>query len=141
MGRASQDAATVPTTDAEPPLILYDADCGFCTRCAAWVERAPFAVRLTSLHETDLPALGIDPDRASQEMPVLCEDGSVRWGHHAWAKILSTGPLPTRILGRVLDSRVMERPAHTVYRLIAQNRHRMPGSDGTCAVSRPVGQE
>lgn len=78
MGRASQHAATVPTTDAEPALVLYDADCGFCTRCAAWVERAPFAVRLTSLHETDLPALGIDPDRAIQEMPVLCEDGSVR---------------------------------------------------------------
>lgn len=117
-------------------LVLHDADCGFCTRCAEALTRLPLAIDVSSLQAEDLTALGIDPVRARAEMPVVQPDGSIAWGHRAWAAILGAGPLPMRWAGRALASRLMDRPAAFVYRLVAQNRHRLPG--GTVACAMPV---
>ena len=75
------------------PLVLHDADCGFCAKCAAWIPRLGARVDVSSLQAEDLPALGVDAARAGEEMPVVMPDGRVAWGHRAWAEILLAGPL------------------------------------------------
>lgn len=124
---------------AELPVMLHDADCGFCAQCARLVPRLGCRIRVASLQSEDLLALGVDPERAIVEMPVVLSTGRVAWGHQAWAEILLTGPLPLRVIGRVLGARVMRRPAAAVYRWVAGNRHRMPGGSAACAlpVERP----
>lgn len=116
------------------PLVLHDADCGFCARCAAWIPRIGAKVVVSSLQAEDLAALGVDAERAVEEMPVVLPDGRVAWGHHGWAEILRSGPLPLRLAGRALGSRLMERPAATVYSWVAGNRHKMPGGSPACAL-------
>jgi predicted DCC family thiol-disulfide oxidoreductase YuxK len=115
-------------------LMLYDADCGFCTRIAERVTRWRFDVDGGPLQATDLAALGIDPQRALREMPFVAADGQVAYGHHAWACILATGPWPARMAGRVLASRLLERPAGRVYRWVSEHRGRMPGGTSACSV-------
>ena len=107
------------------PLVLHDADCGFCAKCAAWIPRLGARVDVSSLQAEDLPALGVDAARAGEEMPVVMPDGRVAWGHRAWAEIVLAGPVPLRVVGRILGSRTMERPASFVYRWVAGNRHRI----------------
>lgn len=116
------------------PVMLHDADCGFCSRCARLVPRLGCRIPVSSLQSEDLLALGVDPERAIVEMPVVLSTGRVAWGHQAWAEILLTGPLPLRVIGRVLGARVMRRPAAAVYRWVAENRHRMPGGSAACAL-------
>ncbi|WP_151526985.1 thiol-disulfide oxidoreductase DCC family protein [Serinicoccus kebangsaanensis] len=116
------------------PLVLYDADCGFCTRAAGWIPRLGAQVEVSSLQAHDLVALGVDPDRSGLEMPAVLEDGTVAWGHHAWAEILLRSPQPWRLLGAALGSRVMEVPGAAAYRLVAANRGRLPGGTAQCAL-------
>ncbi|ANS78041.1 hypothetical protein SGUI_0645 [Serinicoccus hydrothermalis] len=115
-------------------LVLYDADCGFCTRAAGWIPRLGAQVEVSSLQSHDLESLGVDEDRAGLEMPVVLEDGTIAYGHHAWAQVLLRSPQPWRLLGAALDSRVMEVPGAAVYRLVAANRGRLPGGTAACAL-------
>ncbi|GAB3709946.1 thiol-disulfide oxidoreductase DCC family protein [Mariniluteicoccus flavus] len=115
-------------------LVLHDADCGFCTRCAAYIPRISSGIEVSSIQAADLQALGIDPDRAVAEMPAVTAEGRVAWGHHAWAEILKCGPLPLRLAGHALDSRLLERPASAVYGWVAANRHRLTGGTQACAM-------
>lgn len=115
-------------------MVLHDADCGFCARCARLITRLGARVTVGALQIEDLVALGVDPERAIREMPVVHPDGRISWGHEAWADILRAGPLPLRLAGRLLGSRVMRRPGARVYRWIAEHRHAMPGGSGACAL-------
>ena len=74
------------------PLALYDADCGFCTRWIGVVQRRVPGVAVASLNHVDLAALGVDPGRTELEMPLVRPDGSVVYGHLAWADILRAAP-------------------------------------------------
>ncbi len=120
------------------PLMLHDADCGFCERAAGWVPRLGMQVDDQALQDADLAALAVDPDRALVEMALVQPDGSVVYGHLAWAGILATGPLPHRVIGRVLVARPIEPLSRRFYSWVAANRGHLPGSDGTCGLdSRP----
>lgn len=116
------------------PIMLHDADCGFCSRCARIVPRLGCHVEVGSVQSSDLGALGVDPERAIREMAVVMPDGRTAWGHHAWAEILRAGPLPLRLVGRALDARVVERPAAVLYRWVADHRHQLPGGTAACAM-------
>ena len=116
------------------PLALYDADCGFCTRWIGVVARRIPGVRVAALQASDLAALGVDADRAAQEMPLVRADGSVGYGHAAWADILRAAPPPVSLLGALLGSRALRRPAAWLYSLVARTRGRLPGGSATCAL-------
>lgn len=119
--------------------MLYDADCGFCTRAARLVPRLGMRVDVAPLQSCDLASLGIDAVRSGREMPFLAADGSVSYGHRAWAGVLMTGPAPLRWLGRVLGSRAAAPWAARTYRQVAENRHRLPGGTPTCSLAdRPT---
>ncbi|WP_446665945.1 thiol-disulfide oxidoreductase DCC family protein [Flexivirga sp. B27] len=116
------------------PTLLYDADCGFCTKAAGFVPRLRLRVDVDSLQSVDLAALGVSEERAFEEMPFVDADGTVVYGHEAVAAALRTGPAPARMLGRLLAfpaAGVVARPA---YRWVARHRHQLPGGTPACAL-------
>jgi predicted DCC family thiol-disulfide oxidoreductase YuxK len=115
-------------------VLLYDADCGFCTRAALAVPKLRLAIGVCALQSVDLPALGVDPARAGREIPFVAASGAVSYGHLAIAGALSTGPLPTRLVGSVLRTPGLSRIFGALYALIAANRHRLPGGTPACKI-------
>lgn len=114
-------------------LLLYDMDCGFCTRAAGWVRRSGLRTAVAGIQESDLAAYGIDPERAVREMPVVLPDGNLAWGHHGWAAALRTGPLPCRLVAAILEAGPLDALSGRGYRWVSEHRHRMPGGTAGCA--------
>lgn len=121
------------------PVLLFDADCGFCSATATRVPLLRLRCAIKPMQSIDLAAHGVDPRRALREMPVIDAAGVVHWGHLGWAAALATGPLPYRVAGAILRHRPVEPLARLVYRWIATHRHLMPGGTAACALpSRPA---
>ena len=116
--------------------VLYDADCGFCTRVARLAAPLRLEVDVKPLQSVDLDALGVSPERATAELPFVSDDGSVEYGHAAIAAALRTGGLPYRVLGSMVVSRPLNALAVRAYAWVSRHRHQLPG--GTPACELPV---
>lgn len=113
-------------------LLLYDADCGFCSTVASRLHLLGVTARVEPLQAVDLPALGVDPDRAQRDIPFVADDGTVSYGHRAWAQALrGAGPV-LRPVGVAMEHPPLEPVARWVYAVVAANRHRLPGGTATC---------
>lgn len=117
--------------------LLYDADCGFCTRSVRWLVTAGVTAACTPLQGADLPALGVDPRRAVREIPAALGDGRVVYGADAIRAALSTGPVVLRLLAGLLGVWPVSALAPAGYGWIAAHRHRLPGGTNACAVPKP----
>lgn len=115
------------------PVLLFDGDCAFCTSCARLLQRRikPDA-EVLAWQLADLPALGVTELQASEAVQWLAGDGDVRSGHEAIAATLATaGPL-WRLAGHFLLLPGVSWVAARAYRLVANNRHRLPGGTPAC---------
>ena len=118
--------------------LLYDPDCGACTRAAHWLARRGVGCGVEPITPGRLAALGVDPDRATREIPFVLPGGEVRYGARAVAAALRTGPAWLRVAGAVIDARPVRPLAAALYGLVARNRFRLPGGSATCALPDPV---
>ena len=125
-------------------VLLYDPDCGFCTRSAALVPRLGVDVDVRPMTASELTAYRIDPVRAAREMPFVHPDRRVSFGQRGVSAILRTGPLPWRALGRCLVLPGIDRLAGLGYRWVAEHREVLPGGTPSCALPQtppsPSGQ-
>jgi predicted DCC family thiol-disulfide oxidoreductase YuxK len=121
---------------ADRPVFLYDGDCAFCTSCARFIERnIPTSAAVTPWQLADLDALGVSPADA---------EASVQWidrrsgrpvraaGPAAIADLLIDAGSYWGALGRLLGLRPVRWIADPAYRLVAGNRHRLPGGTAAC---------
>jgi predicted DCC family thiol-disulfide oxidoreductase YuxK len=126
--------------DADRPVFLYDGGCGFCTSCARFIERhIPTAADVTPWQFADLQALGVSQAEveASVQWIDLRPGPAVRSsGPAAIARLLVDAGSYWRPLGRLLDMRSIRWVAEPAYRLVARNRHRLPGSTAACQIPR-----
>ena len=67
------------------PIAFYDPDCGFCTSFAQWLARRNPDCEVRPMTPRLLAEFGIDPERATCEVPFLYPDGRVSWGAAAIA--------------------------------------------------------
>jgi predicted DCC family thiol-disulfide oxidoreductase YuxK len=117
-------------------VFLYDGDCAFCTSCARFIERhIPTSATVTPWQFAELDALGVRQADA---------EASVQWidarpgqqlraaGTAAIAGLLIDAGSYWRPLGWLLDLRPVRWIAAPAYRLIARNRHRLPGGTAAC---------
>ena len=118
----------------ERPVLVYDGDCGFCTRCVRLVERMPTGAEIVAWQLTDLDALGTSAARAEYELLWVHRDGRIEGGADAVAALLEECGGWRRAAGRLIRRRVVNRLAHKVYRLVADNRHRLPGGTPACSL-------
>jgi predicted DCC family thiol-disulfide oxidoreductase YuxK len=126
----------------EVPWLVFDGDCAFCTTTATWVAerlRRPNQpeARLVPWQFTDLEALGTTSERTQREVLWVTPGGEIFGGAAAFAQWLRFRGGAYGVLGRVIDLPGVRVLATAVYRLIARNRHRMPGGSPACALPPP----
>jgi predicted DCC family thiol-disulfide oxidoreductase YuxK len=115
-------------------VLVYDGDCGFCTRAADWaVDRLPVGTHVVASHELDLSAVGLT--LADVQRSAWWLDGDRRaGGHESIARCLIAIGGRWRLVGRLLFVPPVSWIAAVVYRLVARFRHRMPGGTAACRV-------
>jgi predicted DCC family thiol-disulfide oxidoreductase YuxK len=118
------------------PMLVFDGDCAFCTRCADALERIGPDAEIVAWQLVDLGELGITEQQAAAAVQWVETDGTVRSGHEAIAAVLSTAGRLWKFLGRMLLLPGISSMAARVYRLIADNRYRLPGGTPACERSR-----
>lgn len=124
---------------AAGPTLVYDGDCGFCTRCVRFVERRlspPRATRLQVIawQEADLDVLGVQREDAEKAVQWVAASGRVSAGAEAVARLLRNAGGPWSVAGSLLLVPPVRWGAERVYRLIAANRGRLPGATPACAL-------
>ncbi len=103
--------------------LLYDADCGFCTRSAGWLRRLRVRCDVLPQRPALLTAWRIDAARARREVPFISPAGHVVWGASAIAASLRTGPWWVRWVGWLISAPGLAWVARFIYQWVA--RHRM----------------
>ena len=116
-------------------MLVFDGDCAFCSSCARLLERIGPQAEIVAWQLTDLDGLGITAEEAAEAVRWVEPGGTVRTGHEAIAAVLCAAGMPWRIAGRMLQLPVVSPLAAASYRLIARNRHRLPGGTPACRIS------
>jgi predicted DCC family thiol-disulfide oxidoreductase YuxK len=112
--------------------LVYDADCGFCTRSAQWLDASPIA-----WHTLDLDAVHVTQAEADANAGWL-EDGHItHLGADAISAALRAKRGAARIMGWAMRVPGIRGLAALVYPRIAANRHRMPGGTAACRIEPP----
>jgi predicted DCC family thiol-disulfide oxidoreductase YuxK len=126
-----------PTAAATKPIMLYDGDCGFCTH---WIHRISGwsrpRVPIVAYQSVDLAPLGVTAWRADREVLYVNAGGQVYGGAQAFARMLLTGRATWRAVGVLLAVPPTRWLAAGVYRVVANNRMRLPAGTAACAVPR-----
>jgi predicted DCC family thiol-disulfide oxidoreductase YuxK len=119
----------------ERPVLVYDGDCAFCRSCVRVLERIGPDAEIVAWQLTDLAELGITEGQAADSVQWVQIDGTVRSGHEAIAAVLITAGRIWKIIGRMVLLPGISWMAAKAYRLVADNRYRLPGSTPACAVT------
>jgi predicted DCC family thiol-disulfide oxidoreductase YuxK len=82
----------------------------------------------------DLAALGTTEEQAAHEIVWVSRTGRTYGGAQAVARLLMDAGGAWRILGAIGTLPPISRLLHGVYRLVAGNRHRLPGGTAACAL-------
>jgi predicted DCC family thiol-disulfide oxidoreductase YuxK len=130
-----EDPENVQVSRRERPVLLYDGDCGFCTTCARVLRRTGPDAEIVAWQLTDLAELGITEEQAADAVQWVRIDGTVRSGHEAIAAVLSSAGGIWKLVGRTLLLPGISWIAAKLYRLVADNRYRLPGGTPACAVT------
>jgi predicted DCC family thiol-disulfide oxidoreductase YuxK len=119
----------------ERAVFLYDGDCSFCTSCANFIERRiPTRAEVRPWQFADLDALGVTQAEAEEAVVWVAPGGVKDAGPAAIARLLVDAGSFWRPLGWVLGLPPVRWVAWPVYRLIARNRHRLPGGTPACSL-------
>ena len=119
------------------PLVVFDGTCGFCRATVMRLARAPrlrLAGQLLPYQSADLASCGLTQQEACERM-WLVQDSQVHGGAQAFAAWFATGSTTARLVGRTLTLPGVRHAGGAAYRLIARNRHRIPGPwERTCTI-------
>ena len=135
-------------TLADPATMLFDGDCGICSRSAAWIaRRAPASglrvLPLQAVREAAEPELAsrLQGRDLAVTLHLVHGDGRVVTG--AAAVIAAARAVPRwGGLARLADNRPGRTLLEPAYRAVARNRHavgRAFGIEGVCAAPRAPG--
>ncbi len=114
-------------------MLVFDGDCAFCTSCARLLERIGPQADVVAWQAADLDELGLTAAQAAEAVRWVEADGTIRTGHEALAAALGSATGPAwRVFGRALVLPGVSPLAAAGYRLVARNRHRLPGGTPAC---------
>jgi predicted DCC family thiol-disulfide oxidoreductase YuxK len=124
-------------------LCIYDGDCGFCSQCASWGARRS-DVRFEPFQLIDLTTYGITEEAAASAVHWVGSDGPpqaggtprVLRGAAAVAAVLRECRGGWPMVGVVMRLPGIRTVAEVVYRWIARNRYRLPGT-AACSIEGP----
>lgn len=119
----------------EPGTLIFDGDCSFCTSAANFVVRHS-KLRITALawQRTELDKYRLSKLEASDQV-YLNYRGKNYGGHLCVAKLLQIQPSTfLRLLGTLMFLPPFRQISAAGYRVIAKNRHWLPGGTPACKV-------
>jgi predicted DCC family thiol-disulfide oxidoreductase YuxK len=114
------------------PLLLFDGECGFCTRTLGWlrlIDRRRVIETVPFQRPGAPERVGLTREQCARSVQWLGADGHRAEGAEAIAAALSVAlltELPTRVYARTAG------PQRVLYGLVARNRHRLPGVTPWC---------
>lgn len=120
--------------------LITDPDCGFCQSSGAWLERK-FGVQWKNTPATAelLERFGITEQEAAASVWFVVTDDNVTFkrysGSDAVARAVSSrgGVWRLALVGTVPPLSWL---AQAAYKVIARNRHRLPGASPSCELER-----
>jgi predicted DCC family thiol-disulfide oxidoreductase YuxK len=119
------------------PIFVFDGDCAFCSSCVRLGQRVLSGpVQWRAWQFLDLGALGLTRDEVREAVQWVDSDGTVLAGPAAIAALLRASGPGWAVVGRILALRPAQWLAWPLYRLVARNRHRLPGGTAACAIPR-----
>ena len=125
--------SSLAATEATP-LLIFDGDCAFCTRCVRFIERRIRRhPRIQSWQRSDLAELGLTQEQCETAVQLI-EGNRLTSAHVAVARVLIYGRRGWAVLGYLLLAPGIKQIAGVVYRWVAKNRDRMPGGTTECAL-------
>ncbi len=123
-------------------ILILDGTCGFCQQSAIWLQRrlrAPIDFRASqTLSDADLAQWSITRRDVDSAVYVI-HKGQVFQGAVAISRALQRARRGWPLLGTLIAVPGLNFVAEVVYRFVAKNRHRLPGS--TCGIGLNTGQE
>jgi predicted DCC family thiol-disulfide oxidoreductase YuxK len=114
------------------PVLVFDGDCAFCTSCVRLVEKIGPEAEIVPWQSTDLAELGLTAEQAAAAVQWIASDGTVRSGHEAIAATLKSAGSGWKLVGSMILLPGISWLAAKLYRLVADNRHRLPGGTPAC---------
>lgn len=126
------------------PMLVFDGDCGVCTRLAELARRAvlpPSQGTVVAFQFIDLAPFGLTEAACSGALQFVRADGRVYAAQDAVARLLLGSRVWWRPFGAVILVPGVHWLAGVGYRWVARNRHRLPGGTPACAMPPrpPVG--
>jgi predicted DCC family thiol-disulfide oxidoreductase YuxK len=117
-------------------VLVFDGDCGFCTRSARWGERRlpPGTAVVAWQALPDLSTYGLTERDVRTAAYWIDADGRPHRGHRGVAHTLIAIGGAWSVLGRVMLIPPFSWLAAGVYRLVARYRYRLPGATDACRV-------
>ncbi|WP_442859202.1 thiol-disulfide oxidoreductase DCC family protein [Arthrobacter sp. CAN_A214] len=116
--------------------LIYDADCGFCTRSAKWLGRSGRVSIKPWRGVRDLTVLGLNEQMVSEAAFWVNGDKVAGRGEVAIARALIRRGGAWAIAGRIILVPGVRQICASGYAVIAKNRHAMPGGTASCKLPR-----
>lgn len=116
-------------------MLVFDGDCGFCSRYASWVEaRLPPEIEVVPWQRVDdLSELGLRRPEVECAAWWVADGGRWGGGEAIARSLMAIGGL-WRWIGRLMLTRALRRLTQVAYRWVAANRHRFAGATPACGI-------
>lgn len=114
-------------------LVIYDGDCAFCSSAARFGKaRIAPDLEFQPYQRLELTQYGLTVELAAAALQYVTGDGKIYSGHRAVNQILIHAGYPLKLIGLMFSLPGLSKIAAISYKLIANNRHRLPGGTPTC---------
>ena len=109
------------------PVLLYDGECGFCTRMVEEAsDRLTADVDYTAFQSVPLATYGVSAAEARHSLHLVSPEGRISQGGKTVARLLVASRGAWSLLGRLLLAPPFSFAAAAAYWLVARNRTHIP---------------
>jgi predicted DCC family thiol-disulfide oxidoreductase YuxK len=116
-----------------PPVLIFDGDCAFCTSSAEWIQRRlPAVVHVEPWQRIDLHQFGLTEQNVMTAVYWVDDRRRTYRGDEAIAKALVAAGGGWKPVGWLLQVPGVSLLAAIGYKIVSKNRHRLPGGTPAC---------
>ncbi len=119
------------------PTLVFDGDCGFCTSVARHFEKRSLTpLTIAAWQLADLDALGLTTAQTAEQVYLVTDEGAFA-GAECFAELMRIqGDWFHRLIAWGMRLPGIRAIAAWGYRVVARNRHRLPGGTPACEMPR-----
>jgi predicted DCC family thiol-disulfide oxidoreductase YuxK len=113
--------------------VIFDGDCGFCQKSVNFaLKHIKPEVTFVAYQVIDPTDFGLSITQCQTSLQFVSANRISYVAHNAVARMLLTAKFPWFIFGRLMLMPGVNKIMSYGYKLVAKNRHRLPGSTSAC---------